>query len=375
MAYVAFRGGEHAIAEAARLLEAQRAAALAGGTPSEPLSIAAIRDQLHLLTGRICAEGGLWHPDLAALALKQAAGDPLEAAFSLRAYRATRPRLGTTAVHDGRNLRLLRRISAAFKDIPGGQILGPTADYLQRLFRYDLLDEDPAAFRAAAALRFGGTSAATAESLPKVVDLLREEGLLPPRPTASRGEAIDLTREPLRFPAGRSAALTTMARGETGALLAIAYSAMRGWGYLHPTVAELRFGFLPVTWPHPLTGEPIEVGEVPVTECEIVTMYDRGAEQGERPVFGLGYGACLGHNEVKAIAMAMLDRSLQNGRDRGAEVPAEDEEFVLLHIDGVDAMGFCNHYKMPHYVTFQSDLDRLRAAQGKLAPVPVETAP
>jgi alpha-D-ribose 1-methylphosphonate 5-triphosphate synthase subunit PhnI len=366
MAYVAIRGGERAIAAAAATLDAQRRGQLSS-TPSTsiPLEVSAIRDQLHLLTARVCSEGGLWHPDLAALAIKQAAGDPLEASFLLRAYRATRPRLGTTEVHDGRQLRLIRRISAAFKDIPGGQILGPTTDYLQRLFRYELLDEDPTAFRSAAQEHFKGLAAADADELPKVVDLLRAEGLLPP-PLANPAPAIDLTRTPLSFPAPRSAALSAMARGETGALLGIAYSAMRGWGYLHPTVAELRVGWLPITWPHPVTGDPIEVGEVPITECEIVTMYDRAAENQDRPRFGLGYGACFGHNEVKAIAMAMLDRSLQNGAERGAEVPAEDDEFVLLHIDGVDAMGFCSHYKMPHYVTFQSDLDRLRTTQRKL---------
>lgn len=367
MAYVAIRGGERAIAEAERLLEALRSGAFQGGhgeATSEPIAVSAIRDQLHLLTDRICSEGGLYHPDLAALAAKQAAGDTLEASFIMRAYRATRPRLGTTTPHDGTQLRLVRRISAAFKDIPGGQILGPTTDYLQRLFRYDLLDEDSAAFREANERWFAGTSASSAASFPKVVDVLRSEGLLPPR-RVSTTPAVDITREPLTFPAPRSAALAVMARGETGSLLAIAYAAMRGWGYLHPTVAELRYGWLPVMWPHPVTGQPVEIGEVAVTECEIITMYERGAEEGARPVFGLGYGACFGHNEVKAISIAMLDRSLQNGRERGAEVPPEDDEFVLLHVDGVDAMGFCSHYKMPHYVTFQSDLDRLRATRAK----------
>ena len=61
--------------------------------------------------------------------------------------------------------------------------------------------------------------------------------------------------------------------------------------------------------------------------------------------------------------MAMLDRSLSLGQQRGAEAPNQDQEFVLLHVDGIESMGFCNHYKMPHYVTFQSDLDRLRHAQ------------
>jgi alpha-D-ribose 1-methylphosphonate 5-triphosphate synthase subunit PhnI len=155
-----------------------------------------------------------------------------------------------------------------------------------------------------------------------------------------------------------------MSRGETGTLLGIAYSNMRGYGDIHPTVAELRVGYLPVRVPHPVTGEPLEIGEVLLTECEVVAMYEL-SRAGERPTFGLGYGACFGHNEVKAIAMAILDRSLQPAPDSpGARHPSQDPEFVLLHVDGIESMGFTTHYKMPHYVTFQSDLDRLRATQG-----------
>jgi alpha-D-ribose 1-methylphosphonate 5-triphosphate synthase subunit PhnI len=118
--------------------------------------------------------------------------------------------------------------------------------------------------------------------------------------------------------------------------------------------------------PHPITGKPMEIGEVEITECEVVAMYEAG-EAGSKPTFSLGYGACFGHNEVKAISMAILDRSLQKGMRDGPANPSEDPEFVLLHVDGIDSMGFCTHYKMPHYVTFQSDMDRLRATQQKSA--------
>ena len=155
-----------------------------------------------------------------------------------------------------------------------------------------------------------------------------------------------------------------MARAETGSLLAIAYSNMRGYGDVHPTVAELRVGYLPIMLPHPITGELTEVGEVLVTECEVVAMYEAN-DAGGKPMFTIGYGACFGHNEVKAISMAILDRALQKGMKDGPANPSEDPEFVLLHVDGVDSMGFASHYKMPHYVTFQSDLDRLRTTQQK----------
>jgi alpha-D-ribose 1-methylphosphonate 5-triphosphate synthase subunit PhnI len=263
-------------------------------------------------------------------------------------------------------MRLIRRISSAFKDIPGGQMLGPTQDYALRLLRTDLADEAPEVFRAIAR-RFmeGAPEHALPDSFPKVLAALRAQGLLPP-PPASRAGAFDITREPLSFPAPRCAALATMARAETGSLLAIAYSNMRGYGDIHPTIAELRVGYLPVMLPHPVTGEPTEAGEVLLTECEIVAMYDDA--DGGPLTFKLGYGACFGHNEVKAISMAVLDRALQKGRRDGPANPSEDAEFVLLHVDGVDSMGFASHYKMPHYVTFQSDMDRLRTTQAKRQP-------
>jgi len=366
MGYVAIKGGETAIREAARVLEFLRAQG--GGTP---VSVDTIRDQLHFLTGRVISEGGLYDPDLAALALKQSAGDTLEAAFFLRAFRSTRARLAVTDVHDGGGMRLIRRISSAFKEIPGGQMLGPTPDYLQRLFRFEQLAEGGEVFRNLARdWLLDLPSPELSDSFPKVVDALRAEGLLP-APPAATAPAFDITLEPLVFPVSRSAALATMSRAETGSMLAIAYSNMRGYGDVHPTVAELRVGYVPLMLPHPVTGEPIEAGEILVTECEVVAMYTPTEEPGAKPVFSLGYGACFGHNEVKAISMAILDRSLQKGMaDRSgkpADNPSEDPEFVLLHIDGVDSMGFCTHYKMPHYVTFQSDMDRLRSTQARQA--------
>lgn len=375
MGYVAIRGGAEAIEGAAQALEYLRTRE---GEAGHPLALAAIENQLRLLTSRVLSEGGLYHPRLAALAIKQAQGDTLEAAFALRAYRSTRPRLLVTPAQDTGGMRLIRRISAAFKDIPGGQMLGPTYDYALRLMRLDLADESPAAFRAVAR-RFlnEAPDAMLPDSFPKVLESLRAEGLLPalppPHPSpakAGEGEKegaipFDITREPLVFPVPRSAALATMARAETGSLLALAYSNMRGYGDVHPTVAELRVGYLPVRLPHAVTSEPVEAGEVLITECEVVAMYED--RDGGAPTFTLGYGACFGHNEVKAISMAILDRALQKGMRDGPANPSEDPEFVLLHVDGVDSMGFCAHYKMPHYVTFQSDLDRLRTTRRKHA--------
>ncbi|CAM5539477.1 Alpha-D-ribose 1-methylphosphonate 5-triphosphate synthase subunit PhnI [Thauera mechernichensis] len=366
MGYVAIKGGGRAIAGAEAAVEALRCAEGEQGTP---LRLSAIEQQLRLLTSRVVSEGGLYHPRLAALAIKQMQGDTLEAAFALRAYRSTKPRLMDLPVQDTRHMRLIRRISSAFKDIPGGQMLGPTTDYALRLMRLDLANESAEDFRAVSRRFLDGVGDADLpDTFPKVVDALREEGLLPPL-TRRAHAAFDITRDPLVFPVPRSAALATMARAETGSLLAIAYSNMRGYGDVHPTIAELRVGYVPVMLSHPVTGELIEAGEVLMTECEVVAMYEGDATDGP-PTFTLGYGACFGHNEVKAISMAILDRALQKGMRDGPANPSEDPEFVLLHIDGVDSMGFASHYKMPHYVTFQSDMDRLRTTQDKATTVP-----
>jgi len=363
MSYVAIKGGGKAIAGSEALLDYLRCEQ---GEDGSPLDMNTIEHQLRFLHSRVISEGGLYHPKLAALTIKQSLGDTLEAAFVLRAYRSTKPRLMETSLLDSRNMRVIRRVSAAFKDIPGGQVLGPTTDYSLRMMRMDLLDESPAAFQNIARQWLDDIpDVDIPDTFPKVVDALREDGLLPPVNNAATEQVpFDITREPMIFPVPRSAALATMARGETGSLLGIAYSNMRGYGDIHPTVAELRVGYLPVLLPHPITGELIEVGEILMTECEVVAMYE-SENEGEKPTFSLGYGACFGHNEVKAISMSILDRALQSGMKHGPSNPSEDPEFVLLHVDGIDSMGFCTHYKMPHYVTFQSDMDRLRTTQGK----------
>ena len=193
MGYVAIKGGEIAIREAARVMAYLRTRG--GGAP---LAVETIRDQLHFLTGRVISEGGLYDPDLAALALKQAAGDTMEAAFFLRAYRSTRARLSVTEAHDSEGMRLIRRVSSAFKEIPGGQMLGPTSDYLQRLFRFEHLDESGEAFRAVSRDWLSGLhdqpDADLPDTFPKVLDALRAEGLLE-CPPADSGEAFDITRD------------------------------------------------------------------------------------------------------------------------------------------------------------------------------------
>lgn len=356
MGYVAVKGGEAAIENAEKACRIQRA-----GGDSAPLDTSQIKEQLHLAVDRVMGEGSLYAPDLAALALKQAAGDTLEAAFILRSYRTTLPRIGYTEPISTIGMRVIRRISAAFKTIPGGQILGPSRDYTLRLLDFTLKDEsrDRKHREIREFLDDMERFDPAPEQFPKVIEMLRKEGLLISRGRAAEtNEAIsDVTRQALSFPASRSALLQTLSRGETGGLLALAYSNMRGYGSVHPVIGELRVGYLPVNLKSPLTGRVECIGEIQVTEAEVIA---RIADTDGATLFSLGYGLCFGHNETKAISMAVLDRAMSA---KEPENPSEDQEFVLTHVDGIESMGFCNHYKLPHYVTFQSELDRLRRIQ------------
>ena len=367
MGYIAARGGTTAIINAEQLVEYLR---LQGG--STPLELIQIRDQLRHAVGRAMNEGALYAPMLAALAVKQAEGDSIEASFLLRASRSTLSRIMPTLPISGEAMRCMRRISASFKDIPGGQMLGPSQDYQIRLLDNLIASETAASVTAVLAayeqLVDAGMSADGAIGhFPKVADYMRQQQMiaqLPAEPDTS--EPYDITRTAISFPCPRSARLQSLAQGDTGCLLTYAYSSVRGYGDAHPTLAELRFGYLPIQVAHPLTGEAITIGEISATECEIVSKAHSVAAKQNTPRFNLGYGFTFGHGEVKAISMAILDSVLTQAKAKGLSGesgPAANEEFVLLHSDGIEASGFTAHYKLPHYVTFEADLKVLDRAR------------
>jgi len=192
-----------------------------------------------------------------------------------------------------------------------------------------------------------------------VTDFLSQEGLI--RDEAEHEETPrDLTREPLEFPADRPLRLQSLTRGDEGFVLSMAYSTQRGYGRNHPFVGELRIGTVPVEMEIPELGFAIEIGEVVLTECETVNQFT--GSKTEPPQFTRGYGLVFGQTERKAISMALVDRALRweelGEGDTGA--PAQDEEFVLSHSDNVQATGFLEHIKLPHYVDFQSELELIR---------------
>ena len=349
--YVAVKGGEAAILNSYRLLAEQRR----GDTAQPELSVPQIREQLKLAVDRVMTEGSVYDPELAALAIKQAAGDLVEAIFLLRAYRATLPRLGTTHPLDTARMVLARRISATFKDLPGGQVLGPTYDYTQRLLDFTLLAQGDAPSTARAV-----PAADAPASTPRVVDLLNQEGLIETRPIPPGDPApADLTREPLRFPANRATRLQNLARGDEGFLLAMAYSTQRGYAHSHPFVGELRLGTVAVEIAPEELGFAISIGDMEITECEMVNQFAGSKEQ--PPQFTRGYGLAFGHSERKAMAMSLVDRALRADElGEPVESPAQMQEFVLSHSDSLEASGFVQHLKLPHYVDFQSELELVR---------------
>ena len=345
--YVAVKGGERAIDNAHAWLAEERR----GDTSVAELSVAQIREQLTLAVNRVMAEGSLYDPDLAALAIKQARGDLIEAIFLIRAYRTTLPRLGASLPVETEDMACDRRISATFKDAPGGQVLGPTFDYTHRLLDFKLMAEGD--------LPEVPEGEARTEPTPHIVEFLNREGLIQDE-VRSDNSPPDLTREPLELPAERALRLQSLTRGDEGFVLGMAYSTQRGYGRNHAFVGELRIGTCAVEMEIPELGFAIEIGEVELTECETVNQFT--GSKTEPPQFTRGYGLTFGQCERKAISMALVDRALRwkelGEEDSGA--PAQDEEFVLSHADNIQATGFLEHIKLPHYVDFQSELELIR---------------
>ncbi|MBH1973993.1 MAG: carbon-phosphorus lyase complex subunit PhnI [Rhodobacteraceae bacterium] len=345
--YVAVKGGERAIDAAHAWLAEERR----GDTGVAELSVAQIREQLALAVNRVMAEGSLYDPDLAALAIKQARGDLIEAVFLIRAYRTTLPRFGASIPVETADMAVCRRISATFKDLPGGQILGPTFDYTHRLLDFKLAaegDVPPAP-----------TTPAQMQPVPHVTAMLNRDGLIQ---TEAPGNDTppDLTREPMELPASRALRLQAITRGDEGFILSMAYSTQRGYGRTHAFVGELRIGTVAVEMDIPELGFAVEIGEIELTECETVNQFT--GSKTEPPQFTRGYGLVFGQSERKAIAMSLVDRALR-WKELGEDftgAPAQDEEFVLMHADNIQATGFLEHIKLPHYVDFQAELELVR---------------
>lgn len=346
--YVAVKGGETAIANAHRLLADRRR----GDRSLPAISSEQVVEQLALAVDRVMAEASLYDRDLAALAFRQARGDMIEAIFLLRAYRTTLPRFGVSNPIDTGAMLIERRVSATYKDLPGGQLLGPTFDYTHRLLDPTLLEDGR--------VEEGAEREVPPEAAMRVSEILTQEGLIEGDGTLGEDEGGgDLTREPMEFPMSRDLRLQALARGDEGFLLALGYSTQRGYGRTHPFTGEIRIGEVEIEIDVPELGYAVSLGEIRVTECQMVTQFKGSAKV--PPQFTRGYGLVFGQSERKAMSMSLVDRSLR-AREFGEDIvaPAQDEEFVLSHCDNVQATGFVEHLKLPHYVDFQAELGLVR---------------
>jgi len=370
--YVAVKGGENAIAQA----HAAQAKRRRGSREVASLSVRQIQEQLSLAVDRVMSEGALYDPELAALAIKQAQGDLIEAVFLLRAYRTTQPRLAGAEPVDTLSMVLERRISAIYKDAPGGQVLGATHDYAHRLLDFSLLEDgdDPHPDEPTET----GQGEAEPLTAGSALTGLRNEGLAKQADPDTGAPPADITREPLRFPASRDARLQRLARADEGFLLGLGYSTQRGFGNTHPFVGELRCGEVAVDIVPEELGFAVTIGRITLTECTMVNQFEGGASQ--PPRFTAGYGLAFGRADRKAMTMALTDRALQAEElgevEPGApRAPAQDHEFVLLHCDNVQATGFVEHLKLPHYVDFQSELETVRRLKADWSAARKEAAP
>ena len=392
MGYSGVKGGMDAILAAERLVRRKRAVAPWAAT-------AAIIGSYRLAVDRIMGESGLYDEATAADAFRQAEGDLLEAAHLVRAYRSALPRLALSTATDADEMSVLRRIVPASRTPGGPQLLGRTTDYTARVLeRPDGPPPAPAAGPGpetesqspeTAAPETAGPDTTAPETAPETAETAettettetaareRADPRRPPRfyeqllkadlavrheERADDPEPFDVSRGAARPPAPRSAVLASMARAETGALVALWYRSIRGPdGAFHEvTLGELRHGRLPVRVIHPLTGHAVEIGQVRATEAEAVEDLDGPAE--DRTRLDVGYGLCFGHNERKAIAMANLDIAFRRAAQSDT-TGDELEQLLLLTTDGLDSSGFLEHLKLPHYVTFRSIVDRKLASR------------
>ena len=256
-------------------------------------------------------EGSVYDRELAALAIKQARGDLVEAIFLLRAYRTTLPRFGDSEPIDTGAMDVERRISATFKDLPGGQVLGPTFDYTHRLIDFALC-------RKAAAAAAGDSAGRSRRGpMPRVGELLGDEGLIEaavPAATTSRRRSHP---RPADFPGDARLRLQNLARGDEGFLLALGYSTQRGYGRNHPFVGEIRIGEVEVEIVRRRARLPVEIGEIDVTECEMVNQFKGSPTRRRNSPAAMAWPSASA--ERKAMAMALVDRALR-AEELGEEV-------------------------------------------------------
>jgi alpha-D-ribose 1-methylphosphonate 5-triphosphate synthase subunit PhnI len=309
-----------------------------------------------LVVDQVMAESGVADRRIAAAALSQASGDVARACSLVRAWAAVLPRVAT-AREPVASMRVARRITPGFASPVGGQYLGASRDYEQRLLDLGTTTE------AASPNGHHDTEPSTARPLPRfprALEGLSAAGLVAaPHPPA---QATDITRQATDRSA-RGPLLQLLSRADTGAMTAIAYTAIRGYSSRQdPTLAELRRGSLPIRMERP-GGAKFALGEIDIIYAEVVLYRLHGGSPD--PQLTLGVGATVGALERRSIAAAVLDANCARAAVAMPATldPAEDAEFLAIALDGQEATGFVEHLKLPHHVTFTSELDRIRQSR------------
>lgn len=304
-----------------------------------------------LLEEQVCAEAGLWETAAARRALNQAHGDPAHAVSMLRVWAATQPHVRALPVQPD-DVVLVRRLSSAYPQIPGGQWLGFAPDLIPRQLNWDNLsdveettDADDSENAGEAPSRAGTT---------RVRDLI---GGVPVVAQPEDGAGADPATTVLVPPLSRASRLAMLARGETGALVALA--ALILGRRQEAVLVELTVGVATVRIMHPRTGVPCAAAEVPVSEVEVVL----DADVDGRPGLAMGWGASMGTVERRAISLALLDAAMQADGDL-REPLLLDEQTVMAAADGPATNGFVEHLRLPHYAGFTAYLSQ---AAGKMA--------
>jgi len=316
---------------------AQRASATSGGHTNT----SALEEQ-------VCAEAGLWETTAARRALDQSRGDAAHAVSMLRVWAATQPHVPALPV-TADDVVIVRRLSSAYPQVPGGQWLGLAPELISRQLNWS--DESSAAdppewAREVMPSGDSATDAPTRAATPRVRDLIGGAGVVP---TPADGDGDDPARTVLMPPYTRANRLAMLARGETGALVALA--ALILGRRQEAVMLELTVGDAAIRVPHPRTGVPCAVADVPITEVEVVL----DADVDGRPGLVTGWGASLGTIERRAISLALLDAAMQaDGELR--EPLTLDEQTVIAATDGPATNGFVEHLRLPHYASFAAYL-------------------
>lgn len=304
---------------------------------------------LPVLDDQICAEAGLWAPDAARRAAAQTGGDVARSVALLRVWAAALPQLAAEVV-DPADVHVLRRVSAAYPEVPGGQWLGASPELASRLIDWD---DDPIDDHDVSTTSIDAETPPTRADCRRVRDLFDDVRIAP---VDDDGAGRDPARTALAPPLDRATRLGVLARGETGSLVALA-SLVLG-RRREAILAESTAAIVDVRIPHPRTGEPCAVAEVPVVEAEAVV----DALVDGRPALAVGWGASLGSLERRAIALALLDGAAQaDGASPTAMVM--DDDTVLAAVDGSATNGFVEHLRLPHYASFASYLDGVRSVE------------